>query len=127
VTDLICAEAAQRHERASYIATCSKKNHSRSSMRSVDPRSTSTPIPDLELLTQTYQPLESSSMTPMERFVTLSPANDPRPWESRMMMARVGLEDGSMETLDVRVDAAIIVDATRISARFSSLSLARSS
>jgi hypothetical protein len=63
----------------------------------------------------------------MERFATLSPANDPRPWESRRIMTMVGLEEGSTETLDVRVDAAIIVDATRISARFSSLSLAQPS
>ena len=65
-------------------------------------------------------------MTPMERFATLSPANDPRPWESRRMMTRVGLEEGSMETLTVRIDAAVVVDATRKSARFSSLSVAES-
>jgi len=34
-------------------------------------------------------------------------------------MAMVGLEEGSMETLDVRVDAAIILDASRKSARSS--------
>jgi hypothetical protein len=43
------------------------------------------------------------------------------------MMATIGIEEGSMETLGVRVDAAIIVDATRKNARFSSLSLAQSS
>ena len=66
-------------------------------------------------------------MTPMERFATLSSANDPRPWESRRMMATIGIEEGSMETLGVRAGAAIVVDATRKNARFSSLSLAQSS
>jgi hypothetical protein len=33
----------------------------------------------------------------MERFATLRPANDPHPWESRRVMAMVGLEEGSME------------------------------
>jgi hypothetical protein len=42
------------------------------------------------------------------------------------MMTRVGLEEGSMETLTVRVDAAVVVDATRKSARFSTLSVAES-
>jgi hypothetical protein len=42
------------------------------------------------------------------------------------MMTRVGLEEGSMEMLTVRVGAAVVVDATRKSARFSSLSVAES-
>ena len=42
-------------------------------------------------------------------------------------MNRVGLEEGSMEMLGLRVDAAVIVDATRKNAMFSSLSLAQSS
>jgi hypothetical protein len=60
----------------------------------------------------------------MERFATLSPANDPCPWRSRILMTRVGLEEGSMETLSARADAAIILDASRKDARFSSLSVA---
>ena len=42
-------------------------------------------------------------------------------------MATIGIEEGSMETLGVRAGAAIVVDATRKNARFSSLSLAKSS
>jgi hypothetical protein len=127
VAGLIRIEAAQRHERASYTGKCFKKDLSRSSTRSDSSRSTVTSIEDIELISQIYRPLDSSSMTPMERFAVLSPANDPCPWESGRMIARIGLEEGSIDMLDVRVDAAIIAEATRKSARFSKLSFAASS
>jgi hypothetical protein len=123
VADLICAEAAQ----ASYNGKRPREDHSRSSTRSDGSRSTTTSSSNVEFLTRMHPPIEPSSMTPMERFATLSPANDPCPWESRRMMTRVGLEEGSMEMLGLRVDAAVIVDATRKNAMFSSLSLAQSS
>lgn len=126
MADLVHDEAVQRRERASYTAALSEENHSRSSTKSDHSRSTFTPVPCLELLIPTYRPHNPSSMTPMERFATLSPANDPHPWESRRVMAMVGLEEGSTETLDVRVDAAIILDASRKSARSSCSSLAQS-
>jgi hypothetical protein len=123
VADLICAEAVQ----ASYSGKRPREDHSRSSTRSDGSRSTTTSSSNVEFLTRMHPPIEPSSMTPMERFATLSPANDPCPWESRRMMTRVGLEEGSMEMLGLRVDAAVIVDATRKNAMFSSLSLAQSS
>jgi hypothetical protein len=66
-------------------------------------------------------------MTPMERFATPSPANDPCPWESRRTMTRIGIEEGSMKTLSIRSDAAVVLDETRKNAMLSSLSLAQSS
>ena len=42
-------------------------------------------------------------------------------------MTRIGIEEGSMKTLSTRIDASVVVDATRKDAMFSSLSLAQSS
>jgi len=128
VAELICDEAAQSHERASYKGTRPRKDHSRSSTRSGGSRWTAASSSDVELLARTYRPVDTtSSMTPMERFATLSPANDPCPWESRRTMTRIGIEEGSMKTLSTRIDASVVVDATRKDAMFSSLSLAQSS
>lgn len=65
-------------------------------------------------------------MTPMERFATLSPANDPCPWEGRKMMTEIGLEEGSMEMRSARVHATAVVYATRKCARLSALAFAGS-
>lgn len=119
---MIRAEAAQRHERASYVGIRSKKDRYWSP-RSDNSRSIATSFGGVEFLSKVYQPLDPSYMTPMERFATLSPANDPCPWESRKTMTQVGLEEGTMETLHVRIHAAVVVDDTRKSAKVSALTV----
>jgi hypothetical protein len=42
-------------------------------------------------------------------------------------MTRIGIEEGSMKTLSIRSDAAVVLDETRKNAMLSSLSLAQSS
>lgn len=58
-------------------------------------------------LSNLYRPAVPSNMTPLERFAVLSTADDPCPWESKNAMSFVGLEQGSLETLDARRQGAI--------------------
>lgn len=44
--------------------------------------------------------------SPMERFATLSPANDPHPWMTKSVMKENGINLGAMETAGLRKHAA---------------------
>lgn len=62
----------------------------------------------LENLSNLYRPTVSSSMTPMERFAVLNAADDPCPWGGKQAMALVGIEQGSLETLETRRHGAMV-------------------
>lgn len=47
-----------------------------------------------------------SGATPMERFMTLSPVNDPHPWMAKAAMQDNGIGYGAMETAELRKYAA---------------------
>jgi hypothetical protein len=66
-----------------------------------------------EQLSGTISQDAQDSLSPMERFVTLSPANDPCPWETRRVIKDLGLRGVSSEGLRVRRhDAAVGVTGT---------------
>jgi len=44
----------------------------------------------------------ASSATPMNRFMTISPANDTHPWLARDAMEEAGVNYGDLETMEVR-------------------------
>ena len=45
----------------------------------------------------------------MERFVRLSPANDPSPWETIKALKELGFQDYHNREIDIRLNAAAIV------------------
>lgn len=66
-----------------------------------------------------YRPNTPSGMTPMQRFAILSTANDPHPWESKRVMRHLGVQEGSLATLEARVGAAVSVSVGSTGPRFS--------
>ncbi|KAF2186149.1 hypothetical protein K469DRAFT_706808 [Zopfia rhizophila CBS 207.26] len=53
----------------------------------------------------------ASSQTPMNRFMTLSPAHDTHPWLARNAMDEAGIGHGDLETLDLRKLASEMVNS----------------
>ncbi|KAL1590413.1 hypothetical protein WHR41_00812 [Cladosporium halotolerans] len=70
-------------------------------------------------ISKLYRPEVPSEMTPMQRFAILSTASDPRPWESKRVMRHLGLQEGSLATLEARVDAAVAVSIGSAGPQFS--------
>lgn len=58
-----------------------------------------------------YYAPKASSMTPMERFMVLSPENETFALPARVAMDRAGVSVGSLEMLDVRHEAATTLAA----------------
>ena len=48
------------------------------------------------------------NLSPMERFVKLSLANDPSPWETKKALERSGLQDDHTQDLELKLNAAAI-------------------
>jgi hypothetical protein len=66
-----------------------------------------------EQLSGTISQDAQDSLSPMERFVVLSPASDPCPWETRRVIKDLGFRGVSSEGLRVRLhDAAAGVTGT---------------
>ena len=49
-----------------------------------------------------------SSLTPMERFIKLSLANDPSPWETKKALKELGFQGGHTRDVDFRLNEAAI-------------------
>lgn len=64
-----------------------------------------------------------NSLSPMERFATLSPADDPFPWEARRVFDQLGLREGSGPDLNVRLHHAAIATLGTSSKKSESISL----
>lgn len=116
---MIRSEAAQKFERVMATITNHFDNastkHSKHGGSGTEPSDSAlTRLPNL------YRPDASSSMTPIQRFAVLAPANDPTPWEARQVMIEAGLTEGSLETLQIRVEAAISSVADTVVPRRSS-------
>ena len=47
-------------------------------------------------------------LSPMERFVKLSLANDPSPWETKKALKESGFQEGHTQDLELRLNAAAI-------------------
>ncbi|KAF2732297.1 hypothetical protein EJ04DRAFT_525435 [Polyplosphaeria fusca] len=56
----------------------------------------------------------ASSETPMNRFMTLSPAHDTHPWIARKVMDEAGIGIGDIETLELRQLASEMVDVAEV-------------
>jgi hypothetical protein len=66
-----------------------------------------------EQLSSTISQDAQVSLSPMERFVMLSPANDPCPWETRRVISELGLHGVSDASCRTRLhDAAVAVVGT---------------
>jgi hypothetical protein len=48
------------------------------------------------------------SLSPMERFVKLNPANDPSPWETKKVLNELGFQEGHGDDFDCRLNEAAI-------------------
>lgn len=118
---MIRAEAAQKFERA--MATTANCFGNAAVKISKHGESEPEPSSDSALtrLPNLYRPDASSSMTPIQRFAVLSSANDLMPWEARRIMVEAGLTEGSLETLQVRVEAAVSLVADTVVPRRSSM------
>lgn len=66
-----------------------------------------------------YRPNIPSEMAPMQRFAILTTANDPHPWECKRVMRHLGLQEGSLATLETRVGAAVAVSIGSTGPHFS--------
>ena len=47
----------------------------------------------------------------MERFLKLSPASDPSPWETRKLLSELGFQDDHLQDLGMRLSEAAIAAA----------------
>lgn len=104
--NLIAGERAQEAEKVLFYhrngAHCDPFESKSSS--SADPRMTSGGASNSDL--KMYQGPKSSSETPMQRQMTLSPMNDPHPWLAKAAMRSAGIHSGDLETADARRTAA---------------------
>ena len=62
----------------------------------------------LESIQKLYRPPQSSAASPMERWLTVSPANEQSPWLAKRAMSDSAIALGSLETLGMRVEDAIL-------------------
>ena len=63
-------------------------------------------INNIETIRRMYPETKPSSDTPMQRFCTMSPTNDPMPLIVKLEMAKMGVSVGSLSTVDQRSSAA---------------------
>ncbi|OQN97130.1 hypothetical protein B0A48_17227 [Cryoendolithus antarcticus] len=68
-----------------------------------------------------YRPVPTSNMLPTERFMVLNSVDDPFPMDARFAMKQASLVEGSLQTVQVRAQAALVLAASASSTESSVL------
>ncbi|KAK6430055.1 hypothetical protein LTR95_013793 [Oleoguttula sp. CCFEE 5521] len=74
-----------------------------------DPQPTSS---DLAQIVRLYRPIDPSNMLPIERSMVLNTVDDPFPMGARLAMKQASLVEGSLQTVQVRAQAASVLAAS---------------
>jgi hypothetical protein len=96
---------------AESMPTLGRSISDRPSSGSIGERGTNTSFSSsssTEQLSSTISQDAQESLSAMERFVMLSPANDPCPWETRRMINDLGLRGVPSDGLRVRLHDAVV-------------------